>query len=277
MKKYIVAVSGGIDSVVLLDMMAQQSNTLIVAHFDHGIRQESNADERFVAALAKKYQLPYETRREELGEHASESIARERRYIFLNEIAKKYNARIVTAHHMNDMVETVAINVSRGTGWRGLAVFSNRAVLRPLLGKTKKSLYEYALNHGLEWVEDETNSKGIYLRNRFRQQLDGNKTQLIERITQLVYAQHLLVNQIGKELHRFEHMRSRYFFIMMDEYVAQNIFHTIVEARLTRPQLARCIHAIKTAKAGTTMQAGGDIQLEFTISSFVVKTSGRVL
>src|SRR5690606_16183672 len=108
--KYLVAVSGGIDSVVLLDKLASEgTHELVVAHFDHGIRKESFLDAQFVERLSKKYGVPFETRREELGKYASEELARERRYAFLREMAAKHDATIVTAHHMNDIAETIAI------------------------------------------------------------------------------------------------------------------------------------------------------------------------
>ena len=81
MTRYIVAVSGGVDSVALLDMLARLSDhELIVAHFDHGIRSDSAEDALFVSGLAEQYGLPFEMRREELGSNASEDLARTRRY-----------------------------------------------------------------------------------------------------------------------------------------------------------------------------------------------------
>ena len=90
--RHILAVSGGVDSVVLLDMVVQglmKSDQVIVAHFDHGIRPESADDAAFVKSLADKYGLLFETKREELGPDASEELARDRRYVFLRDIAKK--------------------------------------------------------------------------------------------------------------------------------------------------------------------------------------------
>ena len=131
--RYVVAVSGGVDSVVLLHQMVQDGGSeLVVAHFDHGIREDSDLDAQFVRELAQSYRLPCEVRREELGSGASEELARNRRYAFLREVAKKHRATIVTAHHMNDIPETIAINLTRGTGWRGLAVLGSD-VHRPLL------------------------------------------------------------------------------------------------------------------------------------------------
>ena len=148
--KLIVAVSGGIDSVVLLDKLARSGRyQLIVAHFDHGMRQDSAADARFVAGLAKRHNLKFESRREELGK-ANEELARSRRYQFLFEIADEHGARLTTAHHLDDLVETVAINLTRGTRWRGLAGMSDERILRAFLGRKKSELKENATKHRLE-------------------------------------------------------------------------------------------------------------------------------
>lgn len=120
---YIVAVSGGVDSVVLLDMLAKQADLqLVIAHFDHGIREDSKQDALFVAHLAAKYHVPFESERVELGHGASEALAREKRYAFLRMMFKKYNAdAIITAHHQDDVIETSMINILRGTGRHGLS------------------------------------------------------------------------------------------------------------------------------------------------------------
>jgi tRNA(Ile)-lysidine synthetase-like protein len=182
--KLVVAVSGGVDSVVLLDMLAQTGeHELVVAHFDHGIRPESAADARFVELLAKKYSIPFETTRVELGKKASEDTARRARYDFLRYVAAQHNAKLTTAHHQGDVVETIAINLVRGTGWRGLAVLNDPTIYRPLLDYSKNQLYQYAVKNGLEWVEDVTNTTDAYLRNRLRKRLnlldETTKTELI--------------------------------------------------------------------------------------------------
>jgi len=139
--KYVVAVSGGVDSVVLLDILARiNTHQFIVAHFDHGIREDSAADARFVKALADKYELTFVCTREELGMTASEELARTRRYVFLKAVAQKLQAQLITAHHLDDLVETVMINKIRGTGWRGLAVFGDESIRRPLLTMSKQQL-----------------------------------------------------------------------------------------------------------------------------------------
>lgn len=183
--KYIVAVSGGVDSMALLHLLAKlalstqltadssMSLQLIVAHFDHGIRQESEQDEKLVRKTAKKYGLIYETAIGKLGSNTSEAKAREARYKFLKNIKNKYKAKsIITAHHQDDVIETAIINMIRGTGSRGLSSIKNNPdVIRPLLGISKDQIIEYAKKHKLVWREDETNQSDVYLRNYIRKNI----------------------------------------------------------------------------------------------------------
>ena len=271
--KYIVAVSGGVDSVVLLDMLIRSSeHEIIVAHFDHGIRPDSAADARFVAGLADRYNLKYEIAREELGENASEAMAREHRYKFLRSIAISHGARLVTAHHQDDLIETIAINLLRGTGWRGLAVLGNREIERPLLDMTKEQIYEYALSRGLEWVEDETNQSDKYLRNRVRRQIGGIKKSLASELVTLWSAQQSLVAEIDEQTGKLP-LSSRYFFTMIDDSVAIELLRALLlqnNLSLTRPQRARLLHAIKTAKLGDRFEAGQGVRIQFTLREFIV-------
>lgn len=277
--KYLVAVSGGVDSVVLLDMLIKENkHELIVAHFDHGIREDSASDAQFVKQLANTHGLPFETKREVLGKSASEELARERRYAFLWEMAKKHEATIVTAHHMNDIAETIAINIARGTGWRGLAVLAS-AVHRPLLSMMKQEIRAYAQEWGLEWREDSTNTSEAYLRNRLRVKLDDQDT--ILQLAALRDEQVCLRNAIDCEVVRLteasEHSWSRYFFIHIPVPVAIELLRGIaVRATghsLTRPQLERSLMAIKTGRAGTIFPFGDvQLQLDKKVFSLSVKT-----
>lgn len=275
-----MAVSGGVDSVVLLDKLVKVgTHELAVAHFDHGIRDDSAADARFVGELAKYYNLPFVTKREELGKGTSEDLARARRYAFLRSEAKKRNMRLVTAHHADDVVETIIINIVRGTGWRGLAVLAAPDITRPQLDVTKQEIYDYALKHRLEWVEDSTNASDVYLRNRIRRVtpllLPGKK----QRLCELRDEQVELVRKINEEAERFVDTaeQSRYFYTALDLSTACELLNLLLKqikgVGLTRPQLERALVAIKTARPGSTYQAGEGIHLLFTQRSFIVKAS----
>lgn len=279
--KYLVAVSGGVDSVVLLDMLARENaHELTVAHFDHGIREDSAADARFVRGLAETYGLPFVTQREELGAQASEELARTRRYAFLYEEAKKRSAKIVTAHHADDIVETVAINLIRGTGWRGVAVLDNPQVGRPLLPFTKEKLRSYALEKRLEWVEDSTNGGVKYLRNRVRRIVAAGLLEAAKReILALRERQVALKKEIDGELATFvrgDREYGRHLFIQVDPIVAEEILRAVVFAgckvSLTRPQAGRALLAVKTAKPGTVFEAGSGARLRFFHRTFIVET-----
>ncbi|HEX9594972.1 MAG TPA: tRNA lysidine(34) synthetase TilS [Candidatus Saccharimonadales bacterium] len=168
---YVVAVSGGVDSVVLLDLLSRQSALdMIVAHFDHGIRSDSAEDRKFAKELAKKYKLPFEYAEGKLGPDASEEDARDARYEFLQSVKDKHEASaIITAHHEDDVIETAILNLMRGTHNRGLSSLkSTNDVLRPLLHASKAQITEYAEVNNLHWKEDPSNKDTKYLRNYVR-------------------------------------------------------------------------------------------------------------
>lgn len=308
--KYLVAVSGGIDSVVLLDMLVRswrntaegtrrkpsfsgrgeswdlfpkrsggQGPPITIAHFDHGIRSDSAADARFVEGLAAKYGVPFVGRREELGAKASEEVARTRRYTFLRDEAKRRQATLVTAHHADDVVETVALNIYRGTGWRGLAVLDTPDINRPLLNFRKEQIREYALENRLEWVEDSTNATDVYLRNRLRSRIYQALTEDRWRsVLELRNRQTTLKQRIDHEVARHIIRRGpgeydRYFLTCIDAASAAEIVRAIVIEAAgyspTRPQLNQLILAIKTAKTKTSFVLGR-IEIIFTEKTFAI-------
>lgn len=274
--KYLVAVSGGVDSVVLLDMLAKTEHHLIVAHVDHGIRgEESAADARFVRALAKKYQVPFVMTELNLGASASEEQAREGRYEFLFAQAEKFGATVATAHHRDDLVETVALNLTRGTGWRGLGVLDRPGITRPLLALTKAQLYDYALKNRLEWVEDATNGTDAYLRNRLRAKLakaEVDKQQIADLRSSQLQLRRDIDREAARVAARAHH--SRYFINMLDTTVAAEVLGAQIAAkygyRPVRQQLVAGLHAIKTAKPGTEYQLGQGITLKFTARNYTL-------
>jgi len=272
--RYVVAVSGGVDSVVLLDKLSRHDDLqLVVAHFDHGIRDDSGEDADFVSGLAGLYGLPFEVCHEQLGKGASEELARNRRYNFLRSVAKKYDSRIITAHHSDDAIDTIAINMTRGTGWRGLAVLDSD-IIRPLLDISKQDILNYAIEHHLEWNEDSTNASDAYLRNRIRRKTrnltDDSRTKLLELRLNQVNLKHEIDSEV-RGLVGSGPDYSRYFFGQMDELTAMQCLRYATNARLTRPQLRAAILAIKTSIPGKSFQAGDGVVFSFTSRNFSAK------
>lgn len=280
--KYVVAVSGGVDSVVLLDMLVKQGgHTLVVAHFDHGIRHDSADDARFVQALAARYELPFVMSREDLGLQAGEALARRRRYAFLRKVANQHHAVIATAHHHDDMIESIAINMIRGTGWRGLAVLNSADIWRPLLHITKAQIRDYANVNHLEWVEDSTNAETIYLRNRLRRQIYAHIAHSNKQLVAGLHSRQVVIKAqidqiIAAHINKYGRYK-RHFFIMVDQEVAIELLRSAIVTATglspTRPQTIRAIGAVKTARPGSIIQVGGGVALRFTTHSFIVSVA----
>lgn len=202
--RYVIAVSGGVDSVSLLDIIAKQKGVeLIVAHLDHGIRPDSKLDQQLAGNLAQQYGLAYETKRLKLGSDASEQLARDARYEFLSKVMKDHDAAaIITAHHQDDVIETSIFNLLRGTGRKGLtSLRSSNGLIRPLLGVTKNQIQQYAVEHNLTWREDSTNAQLKYSRNKIRHKLATTKdksavTRLQTQISNMKVTNQLLDQEI---------------------------------------------------------------------------------
>ena len=228
--RYIIAVSGGIDSVVLLDLMSRTEKDLVVAHFDHGIREDSASDARFVEALADRYKIQFVCRREKLGADASEELARQRRYEFLRGVATDFDGVIVTAHHRDDIIETVAMNLKRGSRWRGLAGMSDSQIVRPMNSWTKQRIYEYAIRQKLEWCEDETNQSDLYQRNKFRRKINRELDEYQKLgVYEAWRKQRELRGEIEQEIEKFDgEVLSRYFFTIIKYNVAQELLYYYV-------------------------------------------------
>lgn len=184
LKKYkwgdtvIVAVSGGVDSVVLLHALRQQLPTakLVIAHVNYHLREESDADEVFVRRLAEKYQAVFEmTTWSDIPSNSVESKARQLRYLFFEKLAYQYHTEtIVVAHHADDQAETVLLKLVRGGQVSQLAGMDsqNSHITRPFLCITKQELRHYAQDNELTWRDDKTNADPLYTpRNFFRNQI----------------------------------------------------------------------------------------------------------
>jgi len=175
---YVLAISGGVDSMVLLDLIVKQyagivDYNFVVAHFDHGIRTDSKLDRLLVQKISNKNKLDFFYEEANLPQNTSEEIARKARYQFLENIKQKTNSDcIVTAHHQDDLIETVIFNLIRGTGRKGLSPLMNQPGLsRPMLHYTKQQICRYGSRRRLVWREDSTNLNLDYSRNYIRHKI----------------------------------------------------------------------------------------------------------
>ena len=176
--KVLLAVSGGVDSMVLLHLLKSSSINFEVAHCNFNLREEeSEKDYLFVKKSCLQSDIVFNGKKFDTTAFAKENglsiqmAARQLRYNWFSEIiqAKKLEY-LATAHHQNDQTETVLLNILRGKGsftWEGMSIF-NKSIIRPLLNVSKKELIAYAKENKIEWREDSSNEKSDYQRNYIR-------------------------------------------------------------------------------------------------------------
>jgi tRNA(Ile)-lysidine synthase len=262
--KYVVAVSGGIDSMVLLDLLRQrQTKNITVAHFNHGIRPDAASDREFVGAMAQQLNLPFVYENGALGPYASEANARQARYAFLERVRKATGAAyILLGHHQDDVIETAILNLIRGTGRRGLsALHDHDRLKRPLLAVPKKAIRDYATEHRIEWREDSTNADIRYKRNYVRHKvLPLLKTAERHRLITLITDNRAMNDQLETELANVLHMQpstyelDRQWFSQLPYAVAIEVMAAWLRARGIRSYnsvtLTRLVIASKTKRTG---------------------------
>lgn len=272
------------------------SGDIIVAHFDHGIRENSALDAEFVRQKALEYGCKFYLGQAKLGNHASEATARESRYNFLRKLARELGdngqpAKILTAHHLDDLAETMAINLIRGTGWRGLAGLDTTGILRPFLepdffaqvhpGQTiwnKHDILRYAGEYQIRFREDQSNSSDEYLRNRIRHQM--NNLVDLERVYQLWQRQKKIKKMIDEAVSHLipeadsEWQRS-WFKQLDDDIPSHQVALELLRAgtlradiATTRPQLEDLRQAILNYAPGKSFNLPGGRLLRLDKHSF---------
>lgn len=180
-KKLLLAVSGGVDSMVLVHIFNALGYDIAIAHCNFGLRgEESDDDTEFVQGYATKNMILHFITRFDTARFASDNklsvqvAARQLRYIWFDEVIQENEFDyLLTAHHLDDSLETFLINFSRGTGLRGLSGIpkQNGKIVRPLLPFTRTDIEQYAKEHNITWREDSSNASDKYLRNKIRHQV----------------------------------------------------------------------------------------------------------
>ena len=176
-----LAVSGGMDSMVMLNLFKEALYSIGVAHCNFQLRgEDSNKDEHFVERACEGIHIPFYSTRFDTQEFASEHglsvqmAARDLRYAWFDEIAQQHGYDFVaTAHHVNDSLETILLNLTKGTSLQGLAgiPLKNGIIIRPMLFASREAIKSYALAHAVSWREDLSNSTDDYQRNFLRHQV----------------------------------------------------------------------------------------------------------
>ena len=176
----VIGVSGGADSMCLFylinEIKKEKNLTIICAHINHGLREESKEEAEFVSDYCRKIQNIFEYKKLNLNAKKNiEANAREERYKFYNIIINKYKADyLLTAHHGDDLIETILMRLSRGSTLEGYSGFGkitqqeNYILIRPLIYTTKEEIEKFNKDHKIEYYIDKTNKDEHYTRNRYR-------------------------------------------------------------------------------------------------------------
>ena len=206
--KYLLAVSGGIDSMVLFDLFLKNNINFSVASCNFQLRgKDSDNDLKFVKNICIKNNINFYSTVLEVDKFSSmrkistQMAARELRYDFFKKILEKYKySYIVTAHHLDDNIETIIFNFIKSTGYKGLVgiPFNKNKILRPLINISKEEIKDYAVSNNITWRLDKSNNSNKYSRNKIRNEvipllkeinpsLGKSLTESLKRIQKLSY------------------------------------------------------------------------------------------
>lgn len=216
--RLILALSGGIDSMVLADLLLKAKADFVLAHCNFHLRgEESDGDEQFVREFAERNGLKLYVKQFDTIDYAKqhgisiEMAARELRYQWFEELRHELNYDfIAVAHHADDQLETFFINLLRGAGIRGLKGMQpvNGHIIRPLLDVSREEIRQYAMENHIAWREDHTNAETQFLRNRIRHELlpviDGiskeGRTSILKSISHLASENELYRELLKNEM-----------------------------------------------------------------------------
>ncbi len=263
------AVSGGADSMFLLERLRSMGQPVAAAHYDHGLRgAASAADEAFVRNWCDKRSIPYRSQHGDVAGYAAKSglgieeAARELRYAFLERAADDLGAAVIaTAHTADDNAETVVLHLTRGAGLRGLGGIPpvRGRIVRPLLDTTRAEILVWLSEHGVSYVEDETNSSDAFARNRIRHRVipalreeNPALAETVSRTTRLLredeeYLDGLARRFIDKNLRRGALPLSE--LSALPDPIARRVLRRMLGTGLTFEQTERSLAAIREGRS----------------------------
>ncbi len=217
--KIVLGLSGGSDSMCLLNLLLNLNKKIIIiaAHINHNIREESNEEAKMLEEYCQDKNIIFETTKfskKAPGKDYSESELRELRYDYFAKIVKKYDAKyLFTAHHGDDLIETILMRITRGSDIKGYAGFDlvtekeKYKIVKPLIFTTKENIEKYNKEHNIPYVEDKTNKSAKYTRNRYRSEVlpflkkENNKVHLkyIKYSEELQKYYNYVIKEMNKE------------------------------------------------------------------------------
>lgn len=270
-QKTLVAVSGGVDSMVLWHLMHESKHSYGIAHVNFSLRgKESDADEALIEQVAQEREIPFYSKKVDTEKYAAENglsiqmAARELRYDFFKELAQEFRYDCLsTAHHLEDDFETLLLNLNRGTGVKGLAgIRSTAKRFRPLLSFTKAEIREYADQNDVEFREDKSNESTTYDRNWFRHEIIDTWKQrnpailntMRQNLSHLKQTYDILEEFIQKESNQLQtELKEGYIeFATIDELDRKNfyLFHVLSPLGFTVVQIDSMLTCIKKKQVG---------------------------
>lgn len=295
----VVAVSGGPDSMALLSLMSDIKKEIdievICAHVNHNVRKESADEKVFVERFCRDHNIVFESMKiEDYGDDNFHNEARTKRYNYFGNIVHKYNSKyLLTAHHGDDLIETILMRIVRGSTLRGYSGFSrivemgDYKIIRPFINITKDEIFAYNKKNKILFVQDKSNNKDVYTRNRYRKYMlpflkkeDNNvhnkfykfSNTLIEyndyidrqvsRVIKNVYSQNVLL--IDK-------------FLELDYIIAMKIIYIILENAyqddlmlITDHHAELIYNLIKSDKANLSMHLPNNIKAVKSYNNFML-------
>lgn len=274
-EKVVIAVSTGVDSMVLLDLMRNYTSAkIIVAHVNHGKRKESLEEEKFINKYCLDNSIPiyvYHIKKEEIKDGNFQEKARAIRYSFFKDIMKKEDAQILLlAHHLNDDIETMIFRLQRGSNLKGFAGINDSVkieggiILRPLLKVLKKDIIEYAKENSIKYYEDSSNNTDDYSRNKIRhndvdaifKNIDDAANNFIEMKNNIKsasiiiddYRDNLIKNIVNKEKNGYSFKIDE--FLKIHKFIQKEIIFELLKGKeLSTKQVNEIFKIIESKKA----------------------------